>query len=99
MVIRVMLSKSRRLVAVVLGALGLTGAPDSGATHISPGISIEREQLESRVIAARDALRGARAGDDPVGVVDKIAQWANWPNWGNWGNWPNWNNWANWSNG
>jgi len=77
------------LLAVFCGVLGLT-------THAwSDEISVDREALQARVQALREAFP---AVDVTQNESQPHEQWGNWGNWGNWNNWNNWANWGNWFN-
>ena len=79
----------------VLTFLGIIGALGS-ATPASASIEQERTILETRVAAAREAIRNLEKDNHPSNTgtpsYKKLAQWYPWGNWGNWGNWRNWFN-------
>lgn len=85
---------ARRLVAGLLCATA--GAGLAAPTPGTPGsVDLERQALESRVAAVREAIQAGRP-NSKVAPTGPLAQWRNWPNWSNWSNWPNWGNfWPN----
>ena len=79
----------RRLITL-LAAAGLLGGTLQAQAHVER----ERQALEARVAAVRQALQD----NDSSASGDVDGQRAQWFNWGNWNNWNNWRNWGNWLN-
>ena len=65
----------------IAGVAGL--AADPAAANVAP----QRDALEARVAAVRQAL--ARQPDVPTALVAQAANWNNWPKWSKWSNWAN----------
>jgi len=87
-----LLIKRLKIVHLLAGFCGVLGLTTYASSH---EISIEREALQARVQALREAFP---AVDVTQNESRPDAQWGNWPNWGNWNNWNNWPNWGNWFN-
>ena len=85
------------MLAALFGASLAVGAAQANRTA-DVEVAVQRQALQQRVEAARQALNGARVKADQARDKVDVSQWFNWPNWNNWNNWPNWGNWGNWFN-
>ena len=80
------LGRRLRRALASLAALGLLGA----AAQANAIVRLEREALEARVDAMRDALARDMAREGALPRL--VAQWNNFKNWNNWNNWKKWLN-------
>ncbi len=77
----------RRLIGLV-GLAGLTSAAMASVQPTDEASPPDRERLEQRVEAVRQALAKAELSEGQTSTSE-VAQWNNWNNWNNWRNWGN----------